>query len=366
MRIDSAGNLSLNGKDNRHLNVTSYDTNSVGAGWDFNASSSNGEITLSTAGAERLSVDNLGHVTLAEGGKLYLKSSTAPSPYMQEDNQAWTVNTGSAERMRIDANGKVGIGTDAPVRKLETSADNNGGTKANYIRITDTDTSATAGNYQGGIEFYTNDAGNEGVTASIENVYAGSGGGSQLTFNVAPNGGAGVSEAMRIDASGNLLVGTTSNTIGIGNYGTRINPGDGSTLRSYRNGGATTACVAFGGSVGEVIVRGDGDLENTNNSYGGISDARLKSDIVDASSQLDDIMAVKVRSYTLDSTGATHIGVVAQELEEAGMHGLVSENDEGMKSVKYSLLYMKAIKAMQEQQAMIEALKAEVEALKNA
>jgi hypothetical protein len=48
------------------------------------------------------------------------------------------------------------------------------------------------------------------------------------------------------------------------------------------------------------------------------------------------------------------------------MSGLVKTNDDGMKTVKYSLLYMKAIKAMQEQQAMIEDLKAEVEALKNA
>jgi hypothetical protein len=61
--------------------------------------------------------------------------------------------------------------------KLETSGNNNGGAKANYIRITDTDTSATLNNQQGGIEFYTSDSGNEGVTASIENLYAGSGAG---------------------------------------------------------------------------------------------------------------------------------------------------------------------------------------------
>ena len=110
-------------------------------------------------------------------------------------------------------NTRLGVGTSSPVRTLEISGNNNAGAKANYIRITDTDTSATAGNQQGGIEFYTSDSGNENVTASIENLYAGSGAGSELTFNTAPNGSSGVSEAMRIDENGNLLVGTTDSII---------------------------------------------------------------------------------------------------------------------------------------------------------
>jgi hypothetical protein len=75
-------------------------------------------------------------------------------------------------------------------------------------------------------------------------------------------------------------------------------------------------------------------------------------------------MSVQVRSYTLDSTGDTHIGVVAQELEAAGMSGLVSEDEEGIKSVKYSILYLKAVKALQEAVTRIETLEAEVAALK--
>ena len=97
--------------------------------------------------------------------------------------------------------------------KLETSANNNGGAKANYIRITDTDTTATAANQQGGIEFYASDSSaGAGVTASMEVVYAGSGGGGEITFNTAANSGAGVSEAVRIDENGNVGIGTTSPT----------------------------------------------------------------------------------------------------------------------------------------------------------
>ena len=114
---------------------------------------------------------------------------------------------GASEAMRISS-GNVGIGISTVNRKLEVAGNNNAGSKANFIRITDTDTSATAANPQGGIEFYTSDTGNENVTASIVNLYAGSGAGSELTFNTAPNGASGVQERLRIDYLGNVGIGT--------------------------------------------------------------------------------------------------------------------------------------------------------------
>jgi hypothetical protein len=104
---------------------------------------------------------------------------------------------------------------------------------------------------------------------------------------------------------------------------------------------------------------------NTNNSYGAISDIKLKENIVDASSQWDDLKALQVRKYNFKE-GQTHtqIGLVAQEVELVSP-GLVSEspdrdadgNDLGTvtKSVNYSVLYMKAVKALQEAMERIEA-----------
>ena len=172
------------------------------------------------------------------------------------------------------------------------------------------------------------------------------------------------STAITIDSSGNLLVGRTSTGVSTSSFGFEARA-NGFTANSRNVTGANGVWQAFG-NQGRAQVMGDGDLQNTNNSYGAISDARLKSNIVDASSQIDDIMAVQVRSYTLNETGATHIGVVAQELEASGMSGLVKEDEEGMKSVKYSILYMKAIKALQEAVTRIETLEAEVAALKGA
>ena len=186
-----------------------------------------------------------------------------------------------------------------------------------------------------------------------------------MTFHT-NSGGANSAERMRIDSSGDVQIHGTSM------LASSILSVDGSG--ENRNGVASkvsnNAYYAYVGinSNGDnrFVVYGDGDVENTNNSYGALSDERLKSNIVDASSQIDDIMAVQVRSYTLNETGDTHIGVVAQELEASGMSGLVKTDEEGMKSVKYSILYMKAIKALQEAVTRIETLEAEVAALKGA
>jgi len=129
-----------------------------------------------------------------------------------------------------------------------------------------------------------------------------------------------------------------------------------------------------------LTIEGDGDVKNYNNSYGSTSDSKLKENIVDANSQWEDIKAVKVRNFNFKaSTGMPtdkHIGVIAQEIETVSA-GLVSESidrnpDTGedlgtkTKTVKYSILYMKSIKALQEAMAKIETLETKVAALESA
>jgi hypothetical protein len=123
----------------------------------------------------------------------------------------------------------------------------------------------------------------------------------------------------------------------------------------------------------------NGDVQNQNNSYGALSDQKLKENIVDASSQWNDIKALTVRKYSLkeDNLDAPNmLGVIAQEVEAAGMSGLVTENvdqdlnnndlDTVTKSVNYSILYMKAVKALQEAMARIETLETKVATLEGA
>jgi hypothetical protein len=126
------------------------------------------------------------------------------------------------------------------------------------------------------------------------------------------------------------------------------------------------SATAVGTGTGCFIVRYNGNVQNTNNSYGAISDIKLKENIVDASSQWDDLKDLRVVNYNFKE-GQTHtqIGLIAQEVELVSP-GLVSEspdrdaegNDLGTvtKSVNYSVLYMKAVKALQEAMERIEQL----------
>jgi hypothetical protein len=92
----------------------------------------------------------------------------------------------------------------------------------------------------------------------------------------------------------------------------------------------------------------------------------MKENIVDAASQWDDIKALQVRKYNRIGETQKELGVIAQELEASGMGGLVEEaryydvnnnpDEETRKSVKYSVLYMKAVKALQEAMTRIETL----------
>jgi hypothetical protein len=137
----------------------------------------------------------------------------------------------------------------------------------------------------------------------------------------------------------------------------------------------------------------DGDLANHDGVYGTISDERLKQDIVDASSQWDDLKAIRFRKYRMKTDVEANpdapamFGVVAQELAQV-CPGLVDEHPNMKKvevtdeegnvtqtqepdgtttmTVKSSILLMKAAKALQEAMARIESLEADMAALKGA
>ena len=147
----------------------------------------------------------------------------------------------------------------------------------------------------------------------------------------------------------------------------------------------TKAYNASGVELGELQLRisQQGDITNRFNSYGVLSDEKLKQDIVDSGSQWNDIKAVKLKKFKFKSEVANvgsekaqiHLGVIAQDLEDAGMSGLVNDNpdiidgkDQGTvtKSVKASILYMKAVKALQESMTRIETLETKVAALESA
>ena len=189
------------------------------------------------------------------------------------------------------------------------------------------------------------------------------------------------SEKFRTQGSGIKVTGAT-----ISSNGTSFATGstaNGYSLRDsnvHKVGRNTTAGNSvfrvFGGS-GECRIKGDGDLENTNNRLSVISDIKLKENIVDANSQWDDIKDIRIVNFNYKSELGygthTQIGVIAQEVEAVspGLVGVSNEEDDDgnitdtTKTVASSLLYMKAVKALQEAMDRIETLESKVAALES-
>ena len=303
-----------------------------------------------------------------------------------DTNHPLAFSTNGTERARIDSSGNLGLALTPSAWRagggnLEINATTNG-----YIAINNGGGGILQNAYRDASSFVYKNTG----TASYFQV-AGDG---NFAWNRAASGTAGnaitFTQSMILDASGRLLVGTTSaidSETGLG----VVNSTSGNPVTAFRNSRNTSGDVCsklFVGSncqntssyllqggvfgVANVIyIFGNGNVVNTNNSYGALSDVKLKENIVDATPKLADLMQVKVRNYNLIGSTTKQIGVVAQELETV-FPAMIDEspdksaegNDLGTtsKSVKYSVFVPMLIKAVQEQQAIIESLKARLDA----
>jgi hypothetical protein len=275
------------------------------------------------------------------------------------------------ERARIDSSGRLLVGTStastAGTSKLLQVVDSSGGA----IGLGRTSaTSIGANEFLGGIDWlgagltpsahiwcYTDAA--QSSTSDLP---------SRLVFSTTKDGQSSPTEHMRVESSGTFRTFCSDST-----SSGHLQAHAGSAGSTYPLFEGKHSAASITGGTTSFKVTTDGNVTNTNNSYGAISDIKLKENIVDANSQWDDLKALQVRNYNFKE-GQTHtqIGLIAQEVELVSP-GLVSEspdrdaegNDLGTttKSVNYSVLYMKAVKALQEAMERIEVLEAKVNAL---
>jgi hypothetical protein len=276
------------------------------------------------------------------------------------------ISTGGTERMRITSAGRVGIGTTTPTSNLQVTGAGSGtfgayndplnvkGSDYTLLYVNGTNgVAATIYDYNSSNGWYTgtnNSAGYRiGYMSSID----------QTGVSNAKDGSLGLT----IDTGGNVGIGTASPS-------QKLHVDGGSGMSS-------SALIArfFGTSGNSMLIRGSGNVENTNGVYGAISDAKLKENIVDATPKLEDLCKVKVRQYNLIGDNKKQIGVVAQELEEvfAGLVDESADKDEDgnnlgttTKSVKYSVFVPMLLKAIQELNAKVDAQALEIAALKAA
>jgi hypothetical protein len=329
VRIDSTGNVGIGistPTDDLHIEKT----DSV-------------FINLTRTGASSLrigaSTTGVGNLIDAEAQELTIKTS-ASQPIIFE--------TDDTEAMRIDSSQRVGIGTSSPDSNLHISSaggvelhiqEESAGAAATMKLTTTQRAWVVAADANPDIFFINTDAGTQG-------------------------------DGLVIDSSDTVLIGTTDTTGS--STGTKLivegGTGTGAGAVYIRGDGGTgdkPLVVADTANNEEFIVYGDGDVANTNNSYGAISDQSLKENIVDATDKLADLNQVQVRNFNLIGSDHKQIGVVAQELESV-FPALVKTDDSGIKSVKYSVFVPILIKALQEADSKIEALETRIQALENA
>ena len=206
--------------------------------------------------------------------------------------------------------GNVGIGTSSPSTTLHVYDAGAGGDGT--VHIGGTSSAAT------GQLFYEV----SGATyLRLKNTYRSTSANAYMEFDAGYHRfltGTGGSEAMRIDSSGNLLVGSTSGS-------------------------------------DKVTVNGTVSATNFNTT----SDATLKTNVETLTGSLDAVKSLRGVSFDWIENGNSEVGVIAQEVE-AVLPDVVSTNDQGIKSVKYGNMVALLIEAMKEQQAQIDELKAKL------
>ena len=254
------------------------------------------------------------------------------------------------ERLRIDASGNVGIGTSSPQAKLHVSNGSAGfefvpdgiADGTSYFQAVD----RTAGTYDS-VRWY----------ALTHQFYSG------------------VNEAMRIDSTGNLLVGTTSAIAQLAVHDTRgtnatkslfVRSGNGNREGFYvRSDGYNsmpwTYDNAFSAASANMVIGSGGFI------YRSTSSLRYKDNVQDATHGLSEVMALRPVTYTGRSeqdSGKIFGGLIAEEVHNAGLTEFVLYNDNGEPdALHYANMVSLAFKAIQEQQEIIAALKTRVTAL---
>lgn len=115
---------------------------------------------------------------------------------------------------------------------------------------------------------------------------------------------------------------------------------------------------------GKMVVYSNGNIVNANNSYGGISDDRLKTDICPAQSVLEKFRARQFKTYKLKGSNETVLGVIAQE-ELNVSPNLVTLGGDGFYSYNYSGLAVEAAQAVGELLKIVDELQAKIKKLES-
>ena len=266
-------------------------------------------------------------------------------------------NGAGADELIIDTSGNVGIGV--------TPSAWGGGYKtiANLLY-------ADYYSNNGGIIGISGNAYNNGTSWIYKNTtaahrYEQSIGSGHIWYN-APSGTAGnaitFTQAMTLDASGNLLVGKTASSSTV--VGAELRPSGAiiSTLAASTNADFALYTYSTGAGAARFYVGMSGTVFATNTTISPISsDVRLKQNIVDFDKGLAEVVALRPRHFEYKSEPNRKMaGFIAQEVESVIPDSIVpTHEDPEMKTYQIDW-YPLLVKAIQELNAKVQALEAKL------
>ncbi|UOF82374.1 UNVERIFIED_CONTAM: endo n acetylneuraminidase [Bacteriophage sp.] len=294
---------------------------------------------------------------LSTGGLNYIQSGISGGAFAP---LIFSTNGGSSEKMRLDTSGNLGLGVTPSAWTTFKAIEITGGAIAG-IATNQLDVVHNA-YYDGSFKYKTT-----GAAAFYQQA------GAQHAWYNAASGTAGnaitFTQAMTLDASGNLLVGTTnsSQTAGVGfkSIYSATQPG----LYMVVNDAGSGTCYSLyntNAAAYRFYVDNGGRISATNTTISAISDIRYKENIVDLDIGLDAIMALKPRKFDWKEGKGPNIknarGFIAQEFEQV-FPDLIDEwkdpapeGEEPYKSVRQDIIPV-LVKAIQELKAEFDAYK---------
>ena len=293
------------------------------------------------------------------------------------------IQTAGTDRLLVDSSGNLGIGVTPSAWTNQFIAIEGG--DSNSQSAVSFQTNANAVNlhsnsyYSSGYKYkFTGTAGQYAL------------GGNQHEWYIAPSGTAGdaitFTQAMTLDASGNLLVGVTSasnqerlnvssavslyvarvfNTASSGgNYGIAIRYSN-----AAPNNGSNEFLACSDSAASRAFIYSNGGIANYQANDSNLSDARTKTDIKPLTSYWNKIKALELVTFKYkDQThNDDNIGLISQQVESVAPE-FVSNDGFGetptdgvpLKSIYTTDLYHAAIKALQEAMTRIEVLESKL------
>ena len=325
------------------------------------------------------------------------------------------VNAAADDAITVDSSGRFLVGTTTYKSNLNASADSSGqisqfhhagdningclsvfaysgstspstrGCKLQLHRARSSDgstnTTLSNGDLIGSVDFKGNDGTSFTLSSKIEGFVDGGTGTDdmpgRLVFSTSADGSGAPTERMRIDSSGNVLIGRTSTISGGSNTstGTHINSNglfqcavDGDTCLALQRLNSNGDIIQF--RKGTTFV-GSIAVNNSNTSYNTSSDYRLKENIVGISDGITRLKTLKPSRFNFKVDKDTTVdGFLAHEVTPAvpeaitGTKDEVDENNEPIyQGIDHSKLVPLLTAALQEEIAKREALETRVAAL---